>query len=141
MFYGCSSLTKAPNLPATTLADCCYEYMLNDCSSLTTAPDLPATTLANSCYSFMFQGCNSLTTAPDLPATTLTEYCYHYMFSGCTLLTSIRIGYTGTAADASSGKSFINWVTGVAETGTFYYKGSDTVKHFGFPNGWFINPN
>ena len=27
MFYGCTSLTQAPVLPATTLADYCYAYM------------------------------------------------------------------------------------------------------------------
>ena len=54
----------------------CYYNMFNDCTSLTTAPDLPATTLASSCYGGMFYGCTSLTTAPELPATTLAGYCY-----------------------------------------------------------------
>ena len=35
-------------LPATTLADYCYNSMFSGCRSLTTAPELPATTLANS---------------------------------------------------------------------------------------------
>ena len=34
MFYGCTSLTTAPELPATTLADSCYGYMFYDCTSL-----------------------------------------------------------------------------------------------------------
>jgi hypothetical protein len=34
--------------------------MFRDCTSLTTAPTLPATTLADSCYSFMFGGCTKL---------------------------------------------------------------------------------
>jgi hypothetical protein len=88
MFYGCSSLTTAPSLPATTLASSCYSSMFQGCTSLTTAPSLPATTLASSCYSSMFQGCTSLTTAPSLPATTLANYCYEYMFRGCTSLTT-----------------------------------------------------
>ena len=88
MFSGCTSLTKAPDLPATTLATECYSSMFSGCTSLTTAPKLPATTLANSCYSSMFSGCTSLTTAPDLPATTLATECYSYMFSGCTSLTT-----------------------------------------------------
>ena len=83
MFYGCSSLTIAPELPATTLANYCYTYMFYGCSSLPTAPDLPATTLADSCYQDMFNGCSSLTTAPKLPATTLTDTCYGGMFSYC----------------------------------------------------------
>ena len=35
--------------------------MFSGCTSLTTAPDLPATTLATECYSYMFSGCGSLT--------------------------------------------------------------------------------
>ena len=88
MFYGCTSLTTAPSLPATTLANYCYSNMFNDCTSLTTAPSLPATTLAENCYSYMFYGCTSLTTAPSLPATTLANYCYRNMFYGCTSLTT-----------------------------------------------------
>ena len=87
MFSGCTSLTQAPALPATTLADYCYYDMFNGCTSLTQAPALPATTLASSCYMQMFSGCTSLTQAPALPATTLASSCYMQMFSGCTSLT------------------------------------------------------
>ena len=48
----------------------------------------------------MFKGCASQTTTPDLPATILANSCYSSMFYGCTLLVSVRIGYTGTVADA-----------------------------------------
>lgn len=88
MFRGCTSLTTAPELPATTLAEGCYGSMFQDCTSLTTAPALPATTLVNSCYNFMFKGCTSLTTAPALPATTLASDCYNGMFNGCKSLTT-----------------------------------------------------
>ena len=88
MFYGCTNLTTAPALPATTLASSCYAGMFNGCTSLTTAPALPATTLASNCYYSMFYGCRSLTTAPSLPATTLTNYCYGSMFNDCTSLTT-----------------------------------------------------
>ena len=88
MFYGCTSLTKAPKLPATTLTNNCYYEMFRDCTSLTTAPELPATTLAMDCYQYMFYGCTSLITAPELPATTLAAYCYYNMFRGCTALTT-----------------------------------------------------
>ena len=88
MFYGCTSLTTAPSLPATTLADYCYSSMFYGCTRLTTAPSLPATTLATRCYSSMFYGCTRLTTAPSLPATTLADHCYNYMFNNCT---SIKI--------------------------------------------------
>ena len=88
MFYDCTSLTTAPELPATTLAQYCYQYMFYGCTSLTTAPELPATTLTERCYRNMFGGCSSLTTAPELPATTLASYCYSYMFGACTSLTT-----------------------------------------------------
>ena len=88
IFRGCTSLTAAPALPATTLAEYCYLDMFNGCTSLTTAPELPATTLAKSCYSQMFYGCKSLTTAPELPATKLVGSCYYAMFYNCTSLTT-----------------------------------------------------
>ena len=87
MFEDCTSLTRAPELPATTLSTICYGDMFNGCTSLTHAPELPATTLVKSCYLGMFEGCTSLTHAPALPATTLASYCYENMFSNCTSLT------------------------------------------------------
>lgn len=87
MFRGCTALTQAPTLPATTLANHCYANMFQKCTSLTQAPALPSTTLASNCYEYMFYGCTSLTQAPALPATTLADYCYPGMFSGCTSLT------------------------------------------------------
>ena len=88
MFEDCTSLTTAPELPATELSDGCYQNMFRGCTSLTTAPELPATTLAILCYSEMFFGCTSLATAPELPATTLADNCYYGMFQGCTSLTT-----------------------------------------------------
>ena len=93
LFNGCTKLTKAPELPATTLANSCYANMFRGCTSLTTLPELPATTLAYYCYSDMFNGCTSLTTLPELPATTLANYCYSGMFNGCT---GIKVSETRT---------------------------------------------
>ena len=88
MFYKCTSLTVAPELPAATLTEFCYNRMFYKCTSLTVAPELTATTLAQSCYEYMFYGCTSLTVAPELPAATLAESCYESMFNGCTSLTA-----------------------------------------------------
>ncbi len=93
LFYGCTALTSAPALPATTLASYCYRNMLAECTALTSAPDLPATTLAEGCYLSMFFGCTALVSAPALPATTLANYCYAYMFFGCE---SLKISSTPT---------------------------------------------
>ena len=87
MFRNCTSLTQAPELPATTLVEYCYYHMFYDCASLTQAPELPVTTLASGCYNAMFYGCTKLTKAPELPATTLANDCYKFMFSGCSNLT------------------------------------------------------
>ena len=65
-----------------------FYYMFSGCTGLTQAPALPATTLADYCYQSMFSGCTGLTQAPALPATTLASSCYYYMFSGCTGITS-----------------------------------------------------
>lgn len=49
MFNGCSSLTKAPALPATTLAESCYVTMFENCTSMTQAsfPNLEKEIVAN----------------------------------------------------------------------------------------------
>ena len=92
LFFGCTSLTKAPELPATTLAPECYSKMFKNCTNLTEAPELPATTIEEKCYAEMFSGCKSLIKAPALPATIMDEYfCYEGMFSGCTSLTEAPV--------------------------------------------------
>ena len=99
MFNGCKALTKAPALPSTTLANHCYQFMLSSCTSLTQAPALPATTLAEQCYQSMFQSCTALTQAPALPATTLASECYRRMFQSCTALTQAPALPATTLAD------------------------------------------
>ena len=93
LFFGCTLLTRAPELPATTLSNDCYMRMFYGCTSLTTAPELPATTLGEDCYQNMFMNCTSLTSAPELPATTVKYACYRGMFEGCT---SLKISATQT---------------------------------------------
>ena len=137
MFNGCTSLTTAPELPATTLTNYCYRSMFNGCTSLVTAPELPATTLAESCYANMFEGCTNLTTAPNLPATTLTQGCYWEMFGGCTSLNSI----TCLATDISASRCTNVWVTNVAANGTFTKASSMTswtTGVSGIPDNWAI---
>ena len=62
LFFDNSKVVSAQNLilPATTLVTSCYESMFFGCKSLTTAPELPATTLADYCYYCMFKGCTNL---------------------------------------------------------------------------------
>ena len=91
LFKNCAVLTSAPELPATALADDCYNSMFLGCTSLTATPELPATKLADYCYSSMFIKCTSLTSAPELPATTLAEGCYSSMFADCTKLSTVTM--------------------------------------------------
>lgn len=47
-------------LPATTLSEGCYKKMFYGCTGLTRAPELPAATLTENCYSYMFFNCKNL---------------------------------------------------------------------------------
>lgn len=90
LFVGCG-LTEPTALPATTLAIRCYQNLFNGCGSLTSAPELPATTMVENCYANMFYGCSKLTTAPELPSTTLGVGCYQGMFYQCNSLTKAPV--------------------------------------------------
>ena len=90
-------LTKAPELPATTLAYGCYAFMFDNCPLLTQAPVLPAEDLAGFCYYYMFENCTALTQAPELSAYQLVDSCYAYMFQGCTSLNYVSVGQIGRA--------------------------------------------
>ena len=49
MFNGCTGLTTAPELPATTLASNCYNQMFKDCSSLSSIKCLATNISASDC--------------------------------------------------------------------------------------------
>ena len=163
MFYGCTSLTTAPELPATTLAYNCYSYMFQGCTGLTSIPELPATILAQSCYNGMFLGCTGLTEVPELPATTLEILCYANMFNSCTGLTKVHSlpaqtlvercylqmfkGCTNLnyikclATSLSADRPLLDWVSGIAATGTFVRASgveSWTTGVSGIPSGWTV---
>lgn len=91
LFQDCTTLTKAPELPATYTSDYLYHYMFANCSSLTQAPSLPATNLTPNCYTSMFRNCTSLEIVPTLPATQMSSNCYSNMFYGCTSLKRIKL--------------------------------------------------
>ena len=132
------ALTKTPLLPATTLAESCYEFMFGNCELLKNVPEiLPATTLAERCYNGMFYQCGPITKAPMLPATTLAAGCYEYMFYACRSLNEI----TCLATDMSTPGYLNYWVTAVSSNGTFYKNPSMTTwttGEFGIPSGWTV---
>ena len=88
LFRGCTSLTDAPELKATTLADYCYSNMFFGCKSLTAAPELKATTLADGCYYIMFYGCTKLSTvtmlAPSDQISKASNCCYKWLYNAGT---------------------------------------------------------
>lgn len=165
MFFGCTGLTKAPDLPATTIADRCYAAMFSGCTGFTTAPELPATTMDTSCYSMMFSTCSGLTSAPALPATTLAASCYKSMFKGCSSLTSAPELHAATlatncyeemfsscanlcsvtclATDISASGCTTNWLADVATSGTFTkapeMEDWATDSADGIPSGWTVH--
>jgi hypothetical protein len=111
--------------------------MFYGCSKLTTAPELPATTLNGQCYVGMFQNCYALTTTPVLPATTLSAQCYMSMFQSCSRITEI----TCFATDISASNCTQNWLSGVSSSGTFYKDPtmtSWTTGANGIPSGWTV---
>jgi hypothetical protein len=56
--------------------------MFNNCPSLTTAPELPATTLANGCYSGMFRKCTKLNYIKMLATDIYANYCLQNWVDG-----------------------------------------------------------
>ena len=116
LFSGCTSLTRAPELPSTTLGDNCYLEMFKNCTSLKSAPQiLPATNLTMGCYGNMFENCSSLTKAPVFSATTLANHCYHQTFYNCQALNYVKVAFTNWTDDSATSY----WLDGVSATGTF----------------------
>ena len=56
-----SLLDKQGNLRSLNGIINAFRGLFQNCTSLTSAPELPATTLEQACYAHMFQGCTSLT--------------------------------------------------------------------------------
>lgn len=145
LFYDCTQLTSAPELPATQLASYCYFSMFNGCSSLEKASDLPAETLAESCYEGMFSRCNSLKKAPDLTAEILADRCYSLMFTYCTNLTSVTML---ASKDYIKGGSFNLWLFNAgtdAASSTLKVQNKaaydELVSKYVLPDNWKIGSN
>lgn len=147
MFYNCTAITSAPELPATTMASYCYQEMFRGCSNLISAPALPATTLANNCYAYMFYGCTNLETLIALPVLNLPEYCYGSMFYNCSKIklsmsqidnyqNLYRIPIIGSSSDTYS-NSLANMFVGT--TGTF--SGIPSINTNYYTSNAIVNPD
>lgn len=129
LFYGCSNLVAAPEMPAESVSNYGYASMYSGCTSLTEAPELLTVTSVGSSameYMFsnsgiivapefnssltrinnkscfgMFYGCKSLTTIVNLPFKDVRSRGCEEMFENCTALTATpEITVTKVETDA-----------------------------------------
>lgn len=71
MMRGCTSLVNVPDiLPWTTLVSGCFQELFYGCTSLAKAPKLPAQTLVANCYNSMFYNCSNINSITALFTTT-----------------------------------------------------------------------
>ena len=77
----------------------CYKYMFYGCTSLTKAPELPATTLANYCYAYMFYGCTGL----KISATQSTEYPTAWRIPSSGTISSTAIDWSNSMLSGTGG--------------------------------------
>jgi hypothetical protein len=140
MFSGCTSLSIAPKFLATKTAVRCCQSMFYGCTSLLSAPELP-NSLSTGSYRAMFKGCTSLTIAPTLPITTyMVSECYQSMFEGCSNLKYIKCLALDTLPANGDYSARSNWLKDVSNSGTFV-KAKDAVWFTGttgIPEGWTV---
>ena len=111
--------------------------MFYNCTSLKEAPELPATTLVENSYFGMFSGCTSLTSFNFGNQSVFADSAnsISYMFSNCSKLSYIRCLYDDR--DGAGPREYTNWTSGVASQGTFVTN-TDKWKRGpnGIPEGW-----
>ena len=137
MFYGCSNLLKA-GFYFDTLGENSCESMFENCTSLLEVEKLNAITAKTECYKRMFAGCTSLEKSPIIEINEITgaTNIFREMFYGCTSLNEIFIeNYS-----VETTNQFINWVTNVANSGTFHKNVNTTflLGNSGIPTNWVI---
>ena len=104
--------------------------MFYDCTSLTDAPELKATKLANGCYDNMFNGCTKLSTvtmlAPSDQISKASNCCYKWLYNAGTDETVSSRTLKVMDADAYTaleGKGYLpdNWKKDATNTTVEYY--------------------
>ena len=118
-----------------------YGGMFKNCTSLISGPkELPLLKATGNCYNAMFDGCISLESAPVIQLRTLETYTGWYMFRNCHKLNYIKAMFI-TAPVSGSTIRMLNWVGGVASSGTFVKNSAATwdVRGIsGIPNNWTV---
>ena len=124
MFKGCTSLTAAPELPSTTVAQEGYYGMFSGCTAMLTPPSRLAGTMSgSSACRQMFLGCSSLQYAPELPAMDIKANGYQEMFTGCTSLSEAP-DLPATTISGSSYRSMF----GAAKVNNVDYSGCTSME-------------
>ena len=151
LFMNCVYLEDASfTLPASYVSGSGYRYMFYGCTALTKPPQILAIKAGGNAFSEMFQGCTSLITAPEIKAKPaqmpaffegstpgVTTNVFLDMFNGCSNLAEIKTAYLDTT---QAGK----WVKDVAANGKMIVPSSyqGTVENYrgvnGIPQGWSV---
>lgn len=113
----CVSITKLPNLDVDTISGHGCMFRAYACCDVQTPPILSATSLSKCCYERCFEFCNELLESPVIAATRKGNHCYNRMFKNCRSLSRITADYYYTGGR--------EWVSGVAEEGTFVITDQD----------------
>ena len=104
--------------------------MFYDCTSLTDAPELKATKLANGCYDNMFNGCTKLSTVTMLASSDqiskASNCCYKWLYNagtGETVSSRTLKVMDADAYTALEGKGYLpdNWKKDATNTTVEYY--------------------
>ena len=131
--------TPIDRLPATSFesgTNQAYASMFEGCSSMTTAPELPATTLGTSCYLTMFSGCSSLTESPVLPAPTIATTAYQGMFQNCSKLKKITcLATSGMGTNTSNWVSGVATSGTFIKASSADWGGTGAAR---IPSGWTV---
>ena len=113
--------------------------MFNGCTGITQAPELPATTTDWNCYDCMFSGCTNLTRVPLIKASSLAEQSCRYMFHNCPRLNYVKCLATSVASGANG--ACYNWMWTYSSGGTFVKKRGTNVWSrdvHGIPADWTV---
>ena len=132
----CNSMLSMNFENMTSLSGYTYAFyrLFKDCKALTKAPDLPATTLQSYCYSSMFDSCSALTEVRITATTTATDALSNWL-SGVAASGDFYCNPNANfEINSASGipANWNRWVLGAEDTGTtttMYHNGTtETVR-------------
>lgn len=145
MFSNCTSLSTINN-SALVLNEIegniasSYNEMFSGCTGLKAGAleylNLPLDPVPSNMYVSMFMGCTSIVVSPELSASEVGSSSYASMFQGCSGLNKVYI-----KAEELGGQALDSWLSGVANSGNFYYKDGTSSLYpinstSGIPTGW-----